>query len=48
MYWDREQGELYDWFRGYEDLKTVLSAHVSPAHRILMLGCGNSSKIQPT
>lgn len=37
--------ESFDWFKTYEDLKPLLSQHIaSKDSRILMLGCGNSSK----
>jgi len=36
--------ESFDWFKTYEDLKPLLSQHISSKDaRILMLGCGNSS-----
>lgn len=36
--------ESFDWFKTYEDLKPLLSQHItSKDARILMLGCGNSS-----
>jgi hypothetical protein len=39
----REPSDLYDWFKGWEDLKPALVDQVLPTQRILMLGCGNSS-----
>merc|ERR1711879_244761 len=46
QYWDQryeqEPSDLYDWFKGWEDLKPALVDQVLPTQRILMLGCGNS------
>nr|XP_026691000.1 EEF1A lysine methyltransferase 4-like [Ciona intestinalis] len=43
-YWDEryETEESYDWFKGYDDFKSVLKNHMNTQDRILMLGCGNS------
>jgi hypothetical protein len=39
--------ESFDWFKTYEDLKPLLSQHItSKDARILMLGCGNSSMLK--
>ena len=41
--------ESFDWFKTYEDLKPLLSQHItSKDSRILMLGCGNSSMYSST
>jgi hypothetical protein len=41
----REPSDLYDWFKGWVDLKPVLADQISSADRVLMLGCGNSSTL---
>ncbi|ESO10732.1 hypothetical protein HELRODRAFT_72557 [Helobdella robusta] len=45
-YWnqryDRDESK-YDWFIGYEACKRILERNVKNFHRILHLGCGNSS-----
>ncbi|PIA13463.1 S-adenosyl-L-methionine-dependent methyltransferase [Coemansia reversa NRRL 1564] len=47
-YWQQrylqEPDEVYDWFKTYADLKSLLGRRIgSKDTRILMLGCGNST-----
>lgn len=44
-YWDQrfEQEEQYDWFKGFQDFRSLLLPHLKPTDRILVLGCGNST-----
>lgn len=48
-YWEerykKEQGGHYDWLIKYENLKEILNPLLWPSERILILGCGNSSRI---
>ncbi|XP_060574062.1 EEF1A lysine methyltransferase 4-like isoform X2 [Ruditapes philippinarum] len=44
-YWDTryQTEEKYDWFSAYSSFRHHLVNDVKPDHKILMLGCGNSS-----
>ena len=46
-YWQKryehEKGSTYDWLLSYERVKGLLLPHLQPHHRILNLGCGNST-----
>lgn len=37
------QEEEYEWFKGYSEFAHLVTCHLQPASRILVLGCGNSS-----
>jgi SAM-dependent methyltransferase len=34
--------ESYEWFKGYEELKPILSFYIKKEHKILIVGSGNS------
>ncbi len=42
-----KDGATYDWLMTYDQLKELLRPHMLPTDRILILGCGNSSKPLP-
>lgn len=43
-YWDmRFQEETeYDWFKGYEEFRTLMNRDVKKEENVLIVGCGNS------
>ena len=40
--WHSQEDE-YEWFKGYRDFAHLVTPHLRPSSRILILGCGNSS-----
>ena len=36
----------FDWYIGWKELKPFLTNIINPSDKILMVGCGNSSKFQ--
>ncbi|BDA44495.1 EEF1A lysine methyltransferase 4 [Coccomyxa sp. Obi] len=44
-YWDErfQKEEEYDWFKGYKEFAHLVTPHLQPSSKILILGCGNSS-----
>ena len=45
-YWDEKYAEndtLFEWLRGYNDVKEYVNAHIPKNHLILIPGCGNSA-----
>lgn len=45
---DGRHGATYDWLMKYDQLRDILKPHMLPTDRILILGCGNSSKCSPS
>lgn len=39
----RLQEEEYEWFKGYREFAHLVTPHLQPSSKILILGCGNSS-----
>ena len=37
------QEEQYEWFKGYKEFSHLITPHLQPTSKILVLGCGNSS-----
>lgn len=46
VFYFRDTG-VYDWFKGWPDLKDSLSDIISPGLKIIHLGCGNSGIYYP-
>ncbi len=44
-YWDQRFGaeESYDWLSTFADIRVLLEPLIRPSHRILLIGCGNST-----
>eukprot|EP01006_Ploeotia_vitrea_P031673 TRINITY_DN63987_c0_g1_i4.p1 TRINITY_DN63987_c0_g1~~TRINITY_DN63987_c0_g1_i4.p1 ORF type:complete len:212 (+),score=31.48 TRINITY_DN63987_c0_g1_i4:28-663(+) len=44
-YWDKRytNEESYEWLRKFDDIKDVLAEQLKPHHKLLHVGCGNSS-----
>jgi SAM-dependent methyltransferase len=45
-YWDeryiKEQGEVFEWYGGWESISPVVEDHIARDDRVLEVGCGNS------
>lgn len=39
-----KEDETYEWFKGYEYFSEAILPFLKKSDKILMLGCGNSSK----
>jgi len=47
QYWDRryrEDPECFEWYHEYEEIEAVLRRYIKANDKVLVLGCGNSSK----
>ena len=44
-YWDQRfrAEESYDWLSTFADIRALLEPAIRPSHRILLIGCGNST-----
>lgn len=48
LYWDAryvQEGGSFDWYQRYTALRPFVRKYISPASRVLMVGCGNAGKI---
>ncbi|XP_047317061.1 EEF1A lysine methyltransferase 4 [Impatiens glandulifera] len=45
-YWDKRYSQEtgpFDWYQKYHSLSPLLRLYISPHHRVLVVGCGNSA-----